>query len=86
MSSSAFSISSDVGERRRTAWVAVGVGAGAALRGRVEVNVLRWGNLSKWRAGHEFGEAKWAKSRRRQRAVRARRDDWRIIAVVVDIV
>jgi hypothetical protein len=51
-------MSSTVGERRRTAWVAVGVGAGAALRGRVETNVLRGGNLWNCGTGHEFGVAK----------------------------
>lgn len=58
MSSSAFSISSAVGERRRTAWVALGPDDGAALCGRVDVNVLRGGNLSKCRAGDELGDAK----------------------------
>ena len=58
MSNSAFSISSAVGERRRTAGVADGVGAGAAPRGRVEANILRCGNVSNCRPEHEFGEAK----------------------------
>lgn len=76
-------MSSAVGERRRRAWVAVGVGAGAALCGRVDTNVLRRGNLSKCGTGHEIGVAKWATSRRRQGAMRVRRDEWRIRVVVV---